>query len=708
MEIGVVVVIWDRIIEGLEVLTAVAKRHKQCNGLTERNFRVTRFPMQVAASESTSRASQDNVLVVFGGLLLVMLLAALDSTIVATALPTIVGEFGGLAHISWVVTAYLLAQTIVTPVYGKLGDLYGRKRVLQVAIVIFLIGSALCGLSQSMSHLIIFRAIQGLGGGGLMVTTQAVVADVVPARTRGRYQGIFGAAFGFASIAGPLVGGYFTTHWTWRWIFYINLPVGIIALVVLAVTLPAQSSYARHAIDYAGAAVLALTLASIVLLTDLGGTVYEWTSPTMIGLIVMAVAGVIAFVLIERRAREPILPLQLFRSRDVWVTSVVGLIVGFALIGSVTYLPVFLQIVKGLSPTESGLRMVPLMTGTLVTSILAGQFVSRTGRYKLFPIIGTAIVAISLFVISRMTAETSPLAASLYMLLLGLGLGFVMQVLIIAVQNAVDYRDLGVATSNAILFRFIGGSLGTALLGAVLATQLHANVERLIPGAAALDLISPQALAGLSSTVRSAYIEAFVASLSSVFLVAAAIALLGFLLSFFLPERPLRETIAAAAEADIGGEIAQTFAMPTDTGSREQLLRGLAVLADRDVRRRYIAAIVERAGVDLSPAAAWLLVQIERERGVDVGELGRRGKADAKKLKAATAELLHESLIEAGSVANVYALTEAGCEIFNRLAAARREHLAELWPEWSPKKREEVAEILRRLARELIPEAEAA
>ena len=665
--------------------------------------------MQVAApAELTSQASHDNVLVVFSGLLLVMLLAALDSTIVATALPTIVGEFGGLAHISWVVTAYLLAQTIVTPIYGKLGDLYGRKRVLQFAIVLFLIGSALCGLSQSMSHLIIFRAVQGLGGGGLMVTTQAVVADIVPPRTRGRYQGIFGAAFGFASIAGPLVGGYFTTHWTWRWIFYINLPVGIIALAVLAATLPAQSAYARHAIDYLGAAVLALTLASIVLVADLGGAVYSWSSPMMIGLIVLSVAGLIAFVLVERRAREPILPLQLFRTRDVWVTSVVGLIVGFALIGSVTYLPVFLQIVKGLSPTESGLRMVPLMGGTLLTSILSGQLVSRTGKYKLFPIIGTAMVVIALLLISTMTAQTGTLVVSSYMLLLGLGLGFVMQVLIIAVQNAVDYRDLGVATSNAILFRFIGGSLGTAVLGAVLATQLHANVQRLLPGTGALDSISPQALAGLSPALRGAYTEAFVASLSTAFLFAAAIAFFGLLVALLLPQRQLRETIAAAAEADIGGEIAQTFAMPTDTGSREQLLRGLAVLADRDVRRRYIAAIVTRAGVDLSPRAAWLLVQIERERGVDVPELGRRGKCDAGNLKAATAELLEKSLIVAGSVEQVYGLTKAGCDMYNRLGAARREHLAELWPEWSPKKREEVAEILRRLARELIPEAEAA
>src|SRR5919205_1574413 len=509
--------------------------------------------MQAAApADITPRIAHDNVLVVFGGLLLVMLLAALDSTIVATALPTIVSEFGGLAHISWVVTAYLLAQTIVTPIYGKLGDLYGRKRVLQFAIVIFLIGSALCGLSQSMSHLIIFRAIQGLGGGGLMVTTQAVVADVVPPRQRGRYQGIFGAAFGVASIAGPLLGGYFTTHWTWRWIFYINLPVGIIALVVLAATLPAQSSYARHAIDYLGAGLLALSLASIVLVTDLGGTEYSFSSPLMIGLIVIAVVSLVSFVLVERRASEPVLPLRLFRTRDVWVTSVVGLIVGFALIGSVTYLPVFLQIVKGLSPTASGLRMVPLMGGTLLTSILAGQLASRSGKYKRFPIIGTTIVTIALLLISRMTAETGALLVSFYMLLLGVGLGFVMQILIIAVQNAVDYRDLGVATSNAILFRFIGGSLGTALLGAILAKQLTINQQ------------------------HYAHTEAFAASLSTVFLVAAAIAFFGLIFALLLPERPLRETIAAAAETDIGGEIAHTFNMPTDTHLRKQLFRGVA------------------------------------------------------------------------------------------------------------------------------------
>jgi EmrB/QacA subfamily drug resistance transporter len=296
----------------------------------------------VAGAESRAAMSHDKVLVVFGGLLLVMLLAALDSTIVATALPTIVSEFGGLAHISWVVTGYLLAQTIVTPIYGKLGDLYGRRRVLQIAIILFLFGSALCGLSQSMNQLILFRAIQGFGGGGLMVTTQTVVGDIVPARDRGRYQGIFGAAFGVASIAGPLIGGYFTSNLSWRWIFYINLPVGIVALIVLAATLPAQVRFTRHKIDYAGASLLALTLAAVVLATDLGGIEYPWSSPFMIGLVLLAIVGLIAFIFVEQRANEPILPLRLFRSRDVWVTSAIGLIVGFALIGSVTYLPLFL------------------------------------------------------------------------------------------------------------------------------------------------------------------------------------------------------------------------------------------------------------------------------------------------------------------------------------------------------------------------------
>ena len=345
--------------------------------------------------------------VVFSGLLLVMLLAALDQTIVATALPTIVGDLGGLSHISWVVTAYLLAQTAVTPLYGKLGDMYGRKVVLQAGLVIFLLGSALCGQSTSLDELIAFRAVQGLGGGGLMVSAQAAIGDVVPPRERGRYTGLFGAVFGLASIAGPLLGGFLTDHLSWRWIFYVNLPLGVIAFFVLAAALPAAATRVHHVVDYLGTALLAAGLSAIVLATSLGGNSYAWGSPQIIGMACAGVLALIGFALAERHAKEAVLPLRLLANRVFSVTGAVGFIVGFALFGAITYMPLFLQVVKGASPTSSGLQLLPLMGGLLVTSIASGQLITRTGRYKPFPIAGTALMTLGLYLLSTLSTTSS-------------------------------------------------------------------------------------------------------------------------------------------------------------------------------------------------------------------------------------------------------------------------------------------------------------
>lgn len=394
-----------------------------------------------------------SVRLIFGALMLVMLLASLDQTIVSTALPTIVEEFGGLEHLSWIVTAYLLATTIVTPLYGKLGDLFGRKVVLQGAILVFLAGSVLCGLSQSMGQLIAFRAIQGLGGGGLMVTTMAAIGDIIPPRERGRYQGIFGGVFGLATVIGPLIGGFFVERLTWRWIFYINLPLGLAALGVIAWAFKSATHSKRPKIDVTGAVLLAITLTALVLFTSLGGHTFAWSSPQILGLIAVSAGALVGFVLVEHHAAEPILPLSLFRNRIFVVSCAVGFIVGLALFGSVTYMPLYLQVVKGVSPSLAGMQLTPMMGGVLVSSIISGQLISRIGCYRMFPIAGTAVMTVGLGLLATLGIETSAWLASGYMLVLGLGLGMVMQVLVLAVQNAVDYKDLGVAISGATLFR---------------------------------------------------------------------------------------------------------------------------------------------------------------------------------------------------------------------------------------------------------------
>ena len=491
-------------------------------------------------------APAPRVRLIFGALMLVLLLASLDQTIVSTALPTIVGDLHGLNHISWVVTAYLLASTVSGPVYGKLGDLYGRKLVLQFAIVLFLVGSALCGLSQNMTQLIGFRALQGLGAGGLMVTTIAVVGDIVPPRDRGRYQGFFGAVFGVSTVIGPLIGGFFVDNLSWRWIFYVNLPVGAVAWFVIAAVFHAHTARVNVKIDYLGASLLAGSLSAIVLFTSLGGTTYGWAAPEMIAMLVVGIVLLIGFIWAERRAAEPILPLELFRNPIFSVTSAVGFVVGLALFGAVTYLPLYLQIVKGHSPTVSGLFLTPLMGGLLVTSIASGFLISRFGRYKAFPIVGTAVTAFALFLLSRIAVDTPSWEVGLFMLIVGLGLGLVMQVLVLAVQNSVDYKHLGVATSGSTLFRQIGGSIGVAAFGAVFVNRLHAEIAKLLPPGVELPAAAnPDAIKHLPPSVHGPYIAAFAASLRPVFLVAASVAVLAFVLSWLLREIPLRKTSAA-------------------------------------------------------------------------------------------------------------------------------------------------------------------
>jgi EmrB/QacA subfamily drug resistance transporter len=488
--------------------------------------------------------------VVFGALLLVLFVASLDQTIVSTALPTIVGELGGLEHLSWVVTAYLLASTVVGPIYGKLGDMYGRKRVLQAALVVFLVGSALCGLAGSMLELIVFRAVQGLGGGGLIVVSMALVGDIVAPRERGRYQGLFGGVLGVAVVAGPLLGGFFVDNLSWRWIFYVNLPLGLVALVVISSVLSSRQVTEWCRIDWLGTLVLAAGLSGVILYTSLGGTTYAWDAPWMLAAISASVALLALFPLVEARAAEPIVPLELFRNATFRTASAIGFVIGFALFGSVTFIPVYLQLVKGYSATASGLLLTPMMLGVLLTSTASGFLISRYGSYRRFPRAGTALAAVALYLLSTLEPGTPTWGAGLYMLLLGLGLGLVMQVLVLAAQNAVDYRLLGVATSGATLFRQVGGSIGVSVFGAIFTNRLsHELAHRLPPGGEAPTDATPAAIEQLPAAINAIYTAAVAAALHPVFQTAAAVMVVAFALSWRLRDVPLRETTQAPVGA---------------------------------------------------------------------------------------------------------------------------------------------------------------
>jgi EmrB/QacA subfamily drug resistance transporter len=636
-----------------------------------------------------------------------MLLASLDQTIVATALPTIVGDLGGLEQLSWVVTAYLLASTASTPLWGKLGDLYGRKPLFQGAIVLFLVGSALSGLSQNMAELIAFRAVQGLGGGGLMVTAQAIVADVVSPRERGRYQGIFGAVFGVTSVVGPVLGGFFVDNLSWRWIFYINLPVGILALIVTALVLPASAQRGHPAIDYVGTALLAGAAVSVVLLTSLGGTTYPWGSAPIIILAVAAVVAVVGFVFAEQHAAEPVLPLRLFGNQVFAVSSTIGFVVGFAMFGSITFLPLFLQVVKGASPTSSGLRLLPMMAGLLATSTLSGQLISRWGRYKVFPIVGTAVFTVGLFLLSRLNEHTTTLVSSIDMLVLGAGLGLVMQVLVIAVQNAVDYRDLGAATSGATFFRSIGSSVGVAVFGAIFSNELAGNLRRFLPAGTLPPGFNPQtaqsspaALQHLPAAVHSGYVHAYAASLQPVFLIAALVGVLAFALTWLLREVPLR---AIARATDTG----QTYALPTVRTSEDEIARALGVLASRESRRRVYERLAARAGLALEPPSTWLLFRLDPQAPSTPDSLAARLQVPIAALipvldQLGACGLIAVSRGSGDNGARQVTLTPDGLQARDRLVAARRDGLAELLAGCSPEQREELAAMLGRLARALL------
>jgi EmrB/QacA subfamily drug resistance transporter len=660
--------------------------------------------MEASLAPAADAPPRRRVLFVIAALMLTLLLAALDQTIVSTALPTIVGDLGGLNHISWVVTSYLLAITVVTPLYGKLGDLYGRKVVLQGALVVFLIGSALCGLAEGMTELIAFRAIQGLGGGGLLVGAQATIGDVVSPRERGRYLGFFGAVFGVASVAGPLIGGFFTSHASWRWIFYINIPLGLLALVVLAVALPAVSERKHHRIDYLGTALLGVSLASLVLLTTLGGTSYDWDSAFIIGLGVLSVLALVGFVVVERAAEEPILPPALFSNRVFLVTSAIGFVVGFALFGTLTYLPLFQQVVRGLSPTESGLQLVPLMVGVLTASITSGQLITRTGRYKVFPIIGTAVAAIGLLLLSRLDSNTGTVEAGLFMLILGLGLGSVMQVLVLAVQNAVPYAELGVATSSATLFRSIGGSLGTAILGAIFSNRLADELAAALPSSQGAQQLSsgqidPAQVQALPAALRDGYINSFTDSVSLVFVIAAAVVAAAFLLAWLLEERPLRLTVD---DADLG----EAFAAPCGGDSLREITRKLSRLVGRERTRRFIEGVVEEAQVEVSPAEAWLLGRVEN--GALPRAAAERGNAsDREQLAAGLARLEERRLVAPGDDGSLR-LTDSGRAIRGQLLAARKRRLDALVADWEPEAPEVdamIAELSEELRRHEAPPA---
>ncbi len=648
------------------------------------------------------------MLIIIGALLLGMFLAALDQTIVSTALPTIVGDLHGASHLTWVVTAYLLASTVSTPLWGKLGDQYGRKAFFQSAIVIFLVGSALSGFSHSMLELIAFRAVQGLGGGGLMIGAQAIVGDIVSPRERGRYMGLFGAVFGVATVLGPLLGGFFVEYLSWRWVFYINIPIGVVALFVTAAQLPGALQRVRHVIDYLGSILLTLATTSLVLFTSLGGTTYRWGSAPIIAMGVLGVVLTVVFLVVESRAVEPVIPLGLFRNRVFSAASAVGFVMGFAMFGALTFLPIFFQDARGLSPPASGLRLLPLMGGLLLASTGAGQLVSRWGRYKVFPVVGTFLMIVGLLLMSRIGLTTGGWTIAGYLFVFGVGLGLVMQVLVVAVQNAVPYEQLGTATSGATFFRMIGGSFGTAVFGAIFANLLANNVVHALhlktvpPNLnSSLSGADPKSLDRLSPVVHAGVVAGMVHTIQTVFLIGAPIAAVAFALSWLLPDIELRRSVR---NADPGKELG----MHESRTSLQEIQLSLERFALRENRAELYSTLAARAGLQLDPRSCWLLYRFADRPDCTLESVASRLKVDPRRIEEGIEALVEKGLVQMnqGPGECEFALTGQGRDAISRLKAARRDGLTELLEGWDPETHPEVEEMVRRLAHELLADDE--
>nr|WP_255361854.1 MDR family MFS transporter [Mycobacterium sp. 1274761.0] len=600
---------------------------------------------------------------IFLAVVLGMLLAALDQTIVATALPTVVADLGGAGHQAWVVTSYLLASTIVTVIVGKLGDTFGRKAIFQVAILLFLAGSVLCGLSQSMGMLVASRALQGMGGGAITVTAVAVIGQVIPIRERGRYQGALGAVFGVTTVIGPLLGGFFTDHLSWRWAFWINVPVAIVVVIIAAAAIPELGRTARAVLDYGGIVLVGLGAAGLTLATSWGGSTYAWGSPLIIGLFVASVAALAAFVMVERRAAEPILPIRLFANPVFAVCSVLSFVVGFAMLGALTFLPTYMQFVDGVSATASGLRTLPMVLGLLTTSLSSGVIVGRTGRYKIFPIAGTAVMALGFLLLSTMGSHTSTLLQSLYLVVLGAGIGLSMQVLVLVVQNTVDFEDLGVATSGVTFFRTIGSSFGAAIFGSLFTNFLSDRLPAAmtISRAPAEAATSPQALHRLPAEVAAPIIDAYADSLSRVFVCAVPFAVVGFVLALFLKQVPLRDA-AASGSMDLG----EGFGMPTNQSPEQLLEISVGRLLQR-TRGVDLDALAQATPSHLDPARLWALMLVYRHISV-TGTANLDDIAEGRSVPRQVLEPTFDRLVSTGyatRTGDLFTLTPRGATEIN-------------------------------------------